>query len=922
MADVKYTIEVDGAQFNQALNKLNESVEKLAGNLDKSSDGAKKSGTFFTELNSALNLARQGAALLGGALSTTIDSLKRGSDVADVAEAFDNLASRAGAVSDVLLTDLRSAAGGTIDDFKLMQQANELLNAGLDPSSFDDVIQAARRYADSIAGDATVAVDQLVTALKRGDDKALKTQGILIDNEKAYKDYAATINTTAEKLTELGKAEAIRAAATAALIARRKEFGDVENDLGDNLQRVGAIAKTAFDKFFEGIATNENLTRAVGEFADSLERLINGGALSGLVKEINLTVNAFLRLLKYMELGAVSAALFQLETQKLLKPITQIPTSFSSASIELGKYIGNLIKGKDNTQELITEQAKERVELEEQAALIKRQIELGNEIALITDKNSEAVKKHAVEIKKNTANQIDNTKGKKDDQKETKTEVDLILELERELQKLARAQADGTIKAEQYERAVAALADAFKRAGGDLSQFKEINERVLAPPKFTGSGFGKSFLESFLGFDINVPKTVEEAKSKLGDLLGQVARSTANDLADGKIAKNEFASLGATIGTIIGGVIGAVFSGGSGTAAGAAAGASIGSGIGAIVGELAAFLGSKDSAGTSARKEVDKFFAELFNADRLTVVVQGELIKIRDLVTQIFSPNDPSLINIGGNLNQSAFGAFESLPGIAQQAFQGVGKAFEEFLGVAEDISGQLGVIFAANLGGSINNLQLLIQATGASVEELSNYLIESFNNGTISAAEAHQALLGIQRTTEKGIPDGIGLVIEAFENLAAAGTNGGRAAIDALRDIASEALEKFGPGGTIEQVKKELIDNGKFTADEVERLFQLLAENGIDSLEELENASTEAIIAVLAKLEEEGKILQETGEKVKETAEIIEKIPDKTEKEVVFKVRVEFDEAAQSTEGQAAIAASGGQNDVSIPRAFEKTIG
>ena len=943
MADVKYTIEVDAQSSTRTVDQLAESVNILTKYLENSGQSAKKSSNVFTELNSALQLAGKAYRTVTEGLTQVVDGLKRGSDVADVAQAFDNLSAKAGAVSDVLINDLRQAAGGTIDDFKLMQQANQLLNAGLDPSVYDDVIQAARRYADTVGGSAVESVDRLVEAFKKGDDRALKQQGILIDNQKAYEDYAKSIGATVETLSELGKAEAVRAAATEALIARRREFGDVENDIADNLNRVEAAAKNAFDKFFEGIATNENLNKAVSDFADSLDRLVRGGALENLVKEFNTTINAGLRFVKFLELGKIEIELFLLKIASLDKSFAKLPTGIGDAGFKLGKYIGELIKGTSSTEKLVDVQEKERVELQKQAELLSRQIELGNEIVKLDAREEQANKGKTAQLKKLGEQTEKNIKLTNDSNKERKSETDLILETERELQKLGRAQQDGSIDAGEYARAVEKLAAAFKVAGGDVSRFGQIADKVQIDLKdaFKGQGFGKSFLENFLNIDLSDDALKRfNLADQLGSQIGSLLGDTAIALTDGKIGDEEAKQLAVSIGGVIGGAIGAYF----GTLAGGntAAGAIVGSSIGSFIGGLFAH---ESSAATKARKSVDEFFNDIFNEDRLTVIIGGKLQRIESLTTSLFGSGGgifDELANggyrefvTGGQVNaapgiasgeepteDNPFDAFSQLPGIAQQAFNGVGKAFSQLIGVADEIAEQVGVIFASNLGASINNLQLLIEATGLSAEELAQGLTDAFLTGAISAAEAQDGFIGIQRTLEKGIPDGVGLVIEAFDNLAAAGTNGGRAAVDAIRDIASEAKEKFGAEGTLAQVRDELIASGKFTTEEIDRFFQLLQENGIDSLEELENASTEAIIAILAKLQEEGKILQETGEKVKEVAAVIEKIPDSTEKEVVFKVRVEFDEAAQSSEGQAAIAASGGENNVSIPRSFQKTLG
>lgn len=893
MADVKYTIEVDAVNSAREVNKLDETVKSLDKQFEQISDTTQSTGLKFTELNSILSLVQTGAQVFGAAMSSAIEGLNRGADVNDVAGAFQNLAKRAGAVSDVLIGDLRKAAGGTINDFQLMQNANTLLNAGLDPSVYDEVIQAARAYADQVGGDSKDAVDQLVEAIKRGDDRVLKQQQIFVDNRSELEKYALSIGKTVEDIDELTQKEVIRGAITEAIIERNKQLGDVENDVADNTKAVGEAITNLVDDFLKTIATNESLNQSFADLAKVLQDPDTRKAAIDLANALSAIVTAAIKL------GDIALPKMITALNFVAKPLKD---TFELASRIAGVFGEKVSPALEEGREFLYDYNTGLIDSKKQTeGLIKPN------------------KDHATQVGKIHEQYEALAKSLKDTQKEQKSETDLILETERELQKLGRAQQDGTINAGEYARAVDALAGAFKEAGGDLSRFGELSQKVSLDLKDAIKGpksFGDSFLENLLNIDLSEDALKSfNLTDQLGQQIGSLFRDTAVALDDGKIAEAEARQLGAAIGGVIGTAIGAYFGGGAGAAAGGAIGSTIGSFIGGL------FKGG-DSGFEKARKAVDKYFLEIFEANRLTVVVGGELLKIKDLITKVFSDDPTQQINIGATSAATIGAAFEQLPNIVQQAFIGVGDAFAQLIGVAEEFGAQVSQILAANLGGSINNLQLLIEATGLSAEQLKTALIESFEAGNISASEALTALQGIQRTTEKGIPDGIGLVVEAFDNLAAAGTAGGRASVDAIRDIASEAKELFGEGATLDQIRQELLKTGKFTAEEIDRFFQLLAENGIDSVDELENASIEAIIAILAKLEEEGKILQETGEKVKETAEIIEKIPDKTEKEVVFKVRVEFDEAAQSSAGQSAIATAGGDNNVSIPRSFQQTLG
>lgn len=293
----------------------------------------------------------------------------------------------------------------------------------------------------------------------------------------------------------------------------------------------------------------------------------------------------------------------------------------------------------------------------------------------------------------------------------------------------------------------------------------------------------------------------------------------------------------------------------------------------------------KESAGTTARKSADKFFAEVFDENRLGIIVNGQLVKIRDLVFKgdtlfggeaIFGEADSTFANF-----------FQSLPPMAREAFGGVGAAFEELLGVGEDISGQLGAVFANNVGASLNNLQLLVYSTGKSFEELRSAVMEAFLDGKLSALEAQSALNGINQIATKGIPDGIGMTIQAFENLKAAGVRGGRALIDALEDMGFEAKE-LGLK-TLPELMNNLLQSGKFTQKEIDMVFQAMRDHGINSVEDLTNATQDQLLAVLSQLQAQEFPFADAASDAEDLVEEINKLPPK--KDLQFNIKTNFDE-------------------------------
>lgn len=323
--------------------------------------------------------------------------------------------------------------------------------------------------------------------------------------------------------------------------------------------------------------------------------------------------------------------------------------------------------------------------------------------------------------------------------------------------------------------------------------------------------------------------------------------------------------------------------------------------VDALVGSLFSAFDSED-AGTTARKSADKFFADVFDANRLQVIIDGQLQEINDLVFK-----GDTLFGGNSDFADGSFSQFlQSLPGEAQQAFNGVGTAFEQLLGVGEDIAGQLGSVFANNIGGDLNNLQLLVQATGKSFEEMKDAVVDAFLNGQLGAIETQSALAGLQEIFTDGIPGAIGATDKAFANLVAAGPKGGRALVDALQDIGFEA-EELGLD-TLPQVQEQLLATGQFSAEQIQQVFDALAASGINSVEQLTSATIEGLLPALAQLEAQN-FFPDLSENISQVDNLIQKVdslPDRIEKRLVFNVESRIDSNTQQLASAGAFSAAG----------------
>lgn len=808
--DIEIKVVVDGNGAITVLDKVGNEIKKVESASEGGTRGFGLLERSVITLNQGLQLAQTAFSTLSGVARGAIDAIARGSEVSDLTEAFGDLSERAGVVSDVFLNQLNAATARTISNFDLMKKSNELLQAGLKPDAIIELSKAARVFSEKDGSDMIQTIDALSNSLLRGDDRFLKSKGIIVDNQKAFKEFAAEIGKTTKQLSELDKAEAIRQAVLKETAKVAAESSKIQVDAGDNINQINKTVTDTFDDLKRKLADSDGVNAALTALSNILSDV--------LPKAADAAVNAI---------------------NKLSGQFAGFDSKIDLAWKTLKNWASNLVStgGALKSLNFAAEQSfltmlKERA----QTALTGAATDL---LTGAVDRNTEA-------------------KGK-------------------------NAKATGGASGANEE-----LTEMSKEAAKALEdlriQLESLNQDYL---EFGAQEIDGTILDSLFGKDPE--KQIEDFGKSVNDAIANAIQGIAQAISSGGFDRGSAGNIGGIFGALLGksedakDLVSEIFGDSELIAPGLQL---VGSLLGETLGKgifsgVARIFGAGRDEQTEARKNADKFFADLFDANRLSIVIDGQLKQIKDLVFG----NDTDIFETG-----SFDDLFQSLPDAARGAFAGVGIAFEELIGGLGEQSGQLAAILANNVGGSLNNLQLLIRQTGKSVEELEGAIVKSFENGTISVLEAQSALLGIQQATQVGIPDGLGLTVEALENMFAAGSKGGIAVLDALQDIGHEAKElgiKDLPA-----LQKNLADSGRFSAEQIEKVFEALQANGIESVEELTSATKNELIAVLAQLQAQG-VLEEAAESAIDLVETLDRLPDRKDIEVNLKIKTTGDVAA-----------------------------
>lgn len=242
-------------QYSGEMAKASQGLEKLEGDLKKQNDVIKKS-------NAALTIYGAAAVAAGTAVySLAVEAGK----AENIGRAFTKMY---GEEAPGALRILKSATQGAVSDVKLMTAANQALLLGIDENALPKMFEGAYAVSQATGRPVADAINDISLGIARQSKLILDNLGIIVDVERANKNYATSIGKTANQLTEAERKIAFTNAAMEALAV--------------NTAKVGQVTDNAAIKAQQLSASWDNVRISIGK---ALEPLVNNaeGALSGVL---------------------------------------------------------------------------------------------------------------------------------------------------------------------------------------------------------------------------------------------------------------------------------------------------------------------------------------------------------------------------------------------------------------------------------------------------------------------------------------------------------------------------------------------------------------------------------------------------------------------------------------------------------------
>lgn len=203
MADEKQTFLLD-----LDIKEFTEKALSAKGSIQEIGDSENLTGLVSGLMEATAALAAVGVAAL--ALKVAFDATLETEKLEKANALFNTLAENAGVAAAALKEDLVKATGGLATEADTIQAANKaLVTMSGSAADLGRVMDVSRKLSVAFGGDLMEKFNGLTYAISSGSTRMLKANGIMIDANKALKDYAMSIGVSVGSLTQAGRQQAI-----------------------------------------------------------------------------------------------------------------------------------------------------------------------------------------------------------------------------------------------------------------------------------------------------------------------------------------------------------------------------------------------------------------------------------------------------------------------------------------------------------------------------------------------------------------------------------------------------------------------------------------------------------------------------------------------------------------------------------------
>lgn len=373
-------------KYNESLKNVNVNQEGFTNSLRNTGTGTRILGGTFAVLRSKL-------LVFNFAMGLGIRQLSKFAGEAAKLEAMEtafNTLSGGGQLARNSIDKLTKATNGTVSNMDLFQQANNAMILGVTKNADEmaNMFDIAQRLGDALGRDTRSSIESLITGIGRQSRMMLDNIGIIVKSDEAYENYAKELNKNVDDLTVLERKQAFLNATMEA--AREK------------VSKLPPEVMTARHTFQQMSAEIDNVTARIGKhFTPAAQELAQ--AFTQIAKSID--VDALNKMSLALTTLATSFAVYKVAVFAATVALNGFAVSMGLATGGLSLLAGGLLTAAMHSKGLFVTPTEEMQKLEEQALLLKEEIEalrIANlDTATATDILTEAQKKNKEALESN-----------------------------------------------------------------------------------------------------------------------------------------------------------------------------------------------------------------------------------------------------------------------------------------------------------------------------------------------------------------------------------------------------------------------------------------------------------------------------------------------------------------------------------------
>lgn len=303
LMNLQIKISSDTKDAVKSIDKIGDSVEGLAQTFSNALGplGGLITSSLTTPIG-AVTVALGALAVEGKFL---LEQSLEGEKLKAIDTQFQNLAKSINISADNLRSRLLVSMDGLVDGASSIQLANRaMVTLGQKAAELPRLMEIARKATAGFGGEPLQNLELLVRAIESGNTRMLRQIGLQIDSTKALKDYAKSLGTTVENLSEQGRQQAIINAITTETDRKYKNISGTLTPLADSVTRLKNNFSDVREELAKFISGNYSFF-----FANLFESISNG------LKKINGSFSAADRIKELTgEIEKAQLAVADLET--------------------------------------------------------------------------------------------------------------------------------------------------------------------------------------------------------------------------------------------------------------------------------------------------------------------------------------------------------------------------------------------------------------------------------------------------------------------------------------------------------------------------------------------------------------------------------------------------------------------------------